>query len=326
MNWSSQEIDGRALSGETMSALVCPSCRTSLLSAGEGLACQKAECGKLYPVVGGIPILIDEANSVFEISDFLSERDTYFLTDSPIKRVLRRLVPEISKNLKARKNYAMFAHMVSQSHPSPRVLILGGSDLGEGIEMLLRHPEIELIESDVAFGPRVKIILDGHGIPFQDGLFDGVIAQAVLEHVVDPYKVVEEIYRVMKVGGVVYAETPFMQQVHGGRYDFTRFTHLGHRRLFRRFAETSSGAVNGTGMAMAWSYKYFMRSLTNNPMIQRCLVAFAAFTSFFMKYLDHLTIDRPASLDGASGLYFLGRKSLDILTDRDLIRQYRGSL
>ncbi len=84
-----------------------------------------------------------------------------------------------------------------------------------------------------------------------DESFDGVICQAVLEHVLDPYRCVEEIHRVLRPNGLVYAETPFMQQVHGGTHDFTRFTHLGHRRLFRKFAEVDSGVVCGPGMALA---------------------------------------------------------------------------
>ncbi|CAH2407660.1 hypothetical protein MES5069_620012 [Mesorhizobium escarrei] len=34
-----------------------------------------------------------------------------------------------------------------------------------------------------------------------------------------------------------------MQQVHEGAYDFTRFTELGHRWLFRRFETISRGAL-----------------------------------------------------------------------------------
>ncbi len=46
----------------------------------------------------------------------------------------------------------------------------------------------------------------------------------------------KEIHRVLKDDGIVYADTPFMQQVHEGAYDFTRFTLSGHRWLFKNFA------------------------------------------------------------------------------------------
>ena len=43
--------------------------------------------------------------------------------------------------------------------------------------------------------------------------------------------------------GVVYAETPFLQAVHEGPWDFTRFTESGHRWLFRAFERLDSGVV-----------------------------------------------------------------------------------
>jgi ubiquinone/menaquinone biosynthesis C-methylase UbiE len=49
------------------------------------------------------------------------------------------------------------------------------------------------------------MIFDAHDIPIEDGSFDGVIILAVLEHVADPYRYSEEIYRVLKDQGVVYA-------------------------------------------------------------------------------------------------------------------------
>ena len=64
-------------------------------------------------------------------------------------------------------------------------------------------------------------------MPFKE--IDLVIIQAVLEHVMYPNKVVSEIYRVLKNDGLIYSETPFMQQVHEGPYDFSRFTESGHR-------------------------------------------------------------------------------------------------
>ena len=63
---------------------------------------------------------------------------------------------------------------------------------------------------------------------------------------VEPEKVVAEIYRVLKENGIVYAETPFMQQVHEGAYDFTRYTVLGHRYLFRQFHALSIGGNKGS--------------------------------------------------------------------------------
>ena len=168
------------------------------------------------------------------------------------------------------------------------------------------------------------IICDAHDIPFEAELFDCVIVQAVLEHVLEPQRCVNEIYRVLKPSGTIYAETPFMQQVHMKQYDFTRFTHLGHRRLFRNFKEITSGPCCGPGMALAESYTYFLRSFATSWLISRLLTKFAHITSFFLKYLDYYLIDKPGSYDAASGYFFLGKKNDTVLPDRELIRQFKG--
>jgi hypothetical protein len=135
---------------------------------------------------------------------------------------------------------------------------------------------------------------------------------------------VEEIHRVLKKQGLVYAETPFMQQVHMGRYDFTRFTYLGHRRLFREFEEIDSGATAGPGTVLAWSYKYFLLSFASSKALTRLIMIFAHLTSFYLKYFDYYLIHKAGTLDAASGFYFMGRKGGQALSDRDLIKLYRG--
>ena len=162
------------------------------------------------------------------------------------------------------------------------------------------NKSIELIETDVPFGPHTQIICDAHDIPFENESFDGVIAQSVLEHVVDPYRCVKEIYRVLKKDSIVYAETAFMQPVHGGVYDFTHFTFLGHRHLFRNFKEIDSGAVQGSGTALARLYQNFLLSFTQNQFRRTLIYAYARTTSFWLKYFDCPIISKPSTLDAAS--------------------------
>ena len=308
--------------------LCCPKCRGNLeFISSEQYQCNQLECNLLFPVKNGIPILIDDDASIFSIDDFLRDHNTYFdlAPKNPVKQFIKQLIPDTSRNIKTVNNYQNFVKLLLTQSNSPKVLVLGGSILGKGMKVVLEYPEIVLVESDISFGPRTDVILDAHSIPFKDDSFDGVIVQAVLEHVVEPQKCVEEIHRVLKKDGLVYAETPFMQQVHGGCYDFTRFTHLGHRRLFRKFEEIESGAVCGPGMALAWSYSYFLLSFTKSKFLRILLRIFARFTSFYLTYFDELLIDKAGTLDAASGYYFLGRKSDSILSDRELIKLYKGA-
>ena len=92
------------------------------------------------------------------------------------------------------------------------VLLIGSGSIGSGLKNLYNDDSIKLIAFDIYPNNKIQFIADGHNIPLKDCSVDGVIIQAVLEHVLDPKIVVEEIYRVLKKDGVVYAETPFLQE------------------------------------------------------------------------------------------------------------------
>ncbi|HRH41704.1 MAG TPA: methyltransferase domain-containing protein [Pyrinomonadaceae bacterium] len=301
--------------------VACPSCQGDLETSPE-IRCKN--CNLNFPIVEDIPVFINEKNSLFRITDFEQKHDTTYKTQSNWKKKLKKIIPSISLNLKAPENFRKFATRLRQENTNPRLLVIGGGVIGEGFAVEDFADQITLIETDVAFGERTNLICDAHDLPFKNGTFDGVIAQAVLEHVLDPTRCVSEIERVLKKDGMVYAETPFMQQVHAGRFDFTRFTHLGHRRLFRAFEELESGVACGAGTALAWSYSYFLQSFFNNRTMQQIAFAFGSLTGFWLKYFDYFLLEKSGSFDSASGYYFWGKKTDKILDDKKLIADYKG--
>lgn len=309
---------------ETFDILVCPRCKGPLTRAS-ALKCEN--CGIEYPILDGIPVLIDDTRSLFSVADFVENRKTTYGSPSRgWKKLVLRLIPSINLNLGSDANFKTFFNKVLEQNRQPRVLVIGGAIEGAGLNTTSLDGAVELVETDVAFGDRTGLICDAHDLPFGDGSFDGVIAQAVLEHVVDPFRCVSEIERVLAPEGVVYAETPFMQQVHMGRFDFLRFSHLGHRKLFQSFSEIASGPIGGPGMALAWSYAFLLRSFFRNHTLQKAGFAFGSLTGFWLKYLDPFLIDKPGTIDAASAFYFMGRKTGEVLDDRQLIAGYRGAL
>lgn len=236
---------------------------------------------------------------------------------------VKKIIPPLGYNHGMKERYTRFLNQLKSKTPEPKILILGGSIETPGANILASDPQTTVVETDVSHGPRTQAIVDGHAIPYQSGVFDGVVAHAVLEHVVDARQVVREIHRVLKPEGLVYADTPFMQHVHGGAYDFVRFSHSGHRRLFRSFEEIESGASAGAGTVMLWSYEYLFLSLLGYHKIAKLLIkAFCRYTGFWMPWLDRLILSRRKNLDAASGNYFIGSRSEHILDDRDLIPYY----
>ncbi|NCC61139.1 MAG: methyltransferase domain-containing protein [Verrucomicrobiae bacterium] len=306
---------------ELEEGVVCPRCHSLLdMTSTTVWHCTGSDCRQSYPLVDGIPILINEENSVFRIEDLRAHKETYFSKCKTKTRYLPRpTLPEVKVS---RRNFIYFQDLLLNSCEAPRVLVLGASIIGAGLDAILFSKKIRYVETDISFGPRTRMIADAHSIPFIDASFDGVIAQAVLEHVADPYQCVNEIYRVLKSQGKIYADTPFLQQVHGGAYDFTRFTYRGHRRLFRHFKELKSGASLGPGAALAWAWQHFMDNLTHVPPFRKILNAIAKSTSFWIKYLDPYLLTRPGSYDAASSFYFIGEKSDTVLSDYDLVHHY----
>ena len=315
---------------ETVQALLrCPVCYAKARNSDGEFVCSNPECDVHFPVVDGIPILLNERRQAYLQLTILSRAagaSSGMHGIGKLKKIARRFAPSLTLNSKGRENYDRLVGLLLKQSAFPRVLVIGGILFGEGIESLASNPSIDLVETDVSFGPQTNLICDAHDIPFEDETFDGVIVQAVLEHVVDPHRCVQEIHRVLKEQGVVYAETPFMQQVHARQYDFTRFTHLGHRRLFRRFEEIASGAVCGPGMALAWSYQYFLLSFTTSATLRKMITIIRVYvTAFYLKYFDYYLIERCGTLDAASGYFFMGRKTEKVLSDKELIKLYRGA-
>jgi SAM-dependent methyltransferase len=300
----------------------CPECLAAVKLSNERVICINSECSKEYPIVNDIPVLINQKNSVFSFDDFKVDKATFFKKRGNFIEWLNKNSPSISHNIAAKRNYTRLSELALKENSSARILVIGGSIAGQGFEVLSNNPAFELVETDVSFGPRVGMICDAHDLPFVDCSFDIVIAQAVLEHVVDPIRCVGEIHRVLKSDGLVYAETPFMQQVHGGSYDFMRFTYRGHRRLFRQFHEVDAGISGGPGMALAWSWQYFLRSFARTKRGQMFLASLGRLSSFYLKYFDYLFKNTVAVHDAASGFYFIGKKSIAILNDKDLVGSY----
>lgn len=202
---------------------------------------------------------------------------------------------------------------------NPIILIVGGGMIGNGCEFLYNDTNIRQIAFDIYPTKNIQFIADAHKIPLIDASVDGVIVQAVLEHVLRPDDVVKEIYRVLKPSGSVYAETPFMQMVHEGAYDFTRFTELGHRWLFKGFSEVSRGVIGGPGLSLYWSIRYFFKSFVRNKWASEILSI-----PFILLALLDVFISEQRKVEAATGVYFLGTKAQEKIPVNQIIGLYRG--
>ena len=77
------------------------------------------------------------------------------------------------------------------------------------------------------------VIGSAHALPFRDATFDLVVSKDSLEHFLDPWTAVREVYRILKPKGLFIVWVPFMHPFHGD--DTYRYTPLGLRNLFKDF-------------------------------------------------------------------------------------------
>lgn len=259
--------------------------------------------GSDFPVVHGQPVLIDFGSSVVRRADVtgiglkpLVERGR----SSKLRRFAKSLFISTAKSA---ENFGRFASHAKLASPKPLIVVVGGGSLGEGAAVLYEDPVLRVLGFDIYPSAHTCFVADAHAIPLASGCADGVVVQAVLEHVVDPFKVVAEIKRILKPSGLVYAETPFLQHVHEGAYDFWRFTESGHRLLFRDFEPLSRGSLGGAGLSAYWSLRALMRDLARSRRLG---------TLLSLPFLTLLLLDRIMAeahrVDSANGVYFLGRR------------------
>lgn len=303
--------------------LKCP-CqqRSDLEQTGDGYVCTKTGCHHADPqeafaFVAGVPVLISEALcdtvcTAGSTASYLPRDPSAF---SKVKRAL------LGPSKVTQENCETFVARLLSMNEKPKVLVIGAGEKGSATEALWENDKIEIHGVDIYASPTVAAVCDAHYLPLESGSYDGVWIQAVLEHVVDPPVVVSEIHRVLKDKGVIYAETPFMQQVHEGAYDFTRYTVLGHRFLFRNFTLMGMGGLKGTDVALSWALRYFVWGVTRN----RKLGGLTAFVSGVLLRPFGMIASKESLYDGPSGVFFMGEKSDKVeVTHKELIGQYKG--
>ena len=281
----------------------CPQCKSQsleLIADLNKLVC--FNCNANYPITNNRPVLLRHDNPLFQPNDYLNASP---LIAPPSK--LLKLLPTPSVNLASARVIQRLKALLLKDRAST-VLVVGGGCQRSWLDQWLTIGEgttkLNVIYSDIDIGADVDLFCDGHDLPFVTNSMDAVITTAVLEHVLYPERVVAEIRRVLKQDGLLYSELPFLQQVHEGAYDFTRYTLSGHRRLFNGFTEIESGMVAGPATAFVWSIENLALAFVRRSILRRITKVGIRLVFSWIKWLDYLVVNRPEAMDGASCTYF----------------------
>ena len=117
-------------------------------------------------------------------------------------------------------------------------------DIGSGGSSYAHYfPNRVMVDIDPARKP--DIVADAADMPFKEGEFTVVLSTEMLEHVLDPIRVVAELHRVLAPGGTLILTTRFVYPLHDAPHDYWRYTRPNLERLFSDFAEVTITAETG---------------------------------------------------------------------------------
>jgi SAM-dependent methyltransferase len=204
----------------------CPVCRGRLDGDVDSLRC--SGCGAAYPVEDGIPRMLDDrlpgiAAKRGEIAGWvaMAKEQGWYEPDDEVDALLPYLCRDLGWDDKTwRANEHSFSLLLERYvRPGLRVLEVGAAKgwaaqhlVPRGVEYvgtdILADPNIGIGRGafyEARVGPFARVQADGEHLPFADGAFDLVYCVAALHHALDLGRMVSELSRVTRRGGIVAA-------------------------------------------------------------------------------------------------------------------------
>ncbi len=280
--------------------LICPFCKeqNSLVFYSDKIICKT--CRNQYEIKKGIPIfLTNESENLLSSSSISSKKIGKF--KQWLSKILKKLY--LPRSYSPNKFYHRINNFLNFFKSNAIICNLGSGDINFGDNVI----NLDLFLSD-----NVDILVDIHNIPFAKESLDGIICIAVLEHVWNPFKVVEEIKRTLKKGGGIYIEIPFLQPYHPGtgtNMDYQRFTEQGFLKLFSEFKVIDFGVSGGPGVALSHFLPHYLSELLNfwhgHEAPREIIYIITGWILLPLKYLDPI-LEKRKSI--ASAFYFIGEK------------------
>lgn len=166
-----------------------------------------------------------------------------------------------------------------------------------------RHFGTATLNLDLLAGEEIDIQGDSLNLPIKDEILETVVCTGVLEHVPDSNRAISEIFRVLKNGGRVYIEIPFMQTVHASPEDYFRWTPDGLKQLMCAFDVVDFKVLAGPGTALAWVFQETMALLFSfrREIFYKAGLRLFGWMSVPISWLDRFLEKNPQAWRAASG-------------------------
>lgn len=251
------------LEPETREILACPICHGALTEANsdelsegakeregevddleERLVCEP--CERWFPLSNGLPFLLPEHEDNLE-GEKLNTRHQNLPGIAPKKvQRFKWYYNHPSKRGGIEESKGGVWEDFGYRDMGGVVLDIGAGDRNalDTLGKVDRYVTMDVIPRD-----QPTVVADAHRLPFKDGSFDSVVARALIEHVEEPERVIAEVARVLKPGGVLKFSAPFMYPIHDA-VDYHRFTiyaikAMAERHGFEVMKLTSTGGYFG---------------------------------------------------------------------------------
>ncbi len=154
-------------------------------------------------------------------------------------RVAEKIIPNFIKMRVDAEKYSIikFMKFVSKEvKKSDKVLDAGAGSCP--YKKYVSHANYESTDFEDIFKKKSKklhnFLCSLEDIPKPNNSYDVVVNTQVLQHVEEPQKVINELYRILKPGGKLFLTAPQGWGIHAAPYHFFNFTNFGLKSLFEK--------------------------------------------------------------------------------------------
>jgi len=194
---------------------------------------------------------------------------------------------------------------------APLIYDIGSKNARAGYAFGKPPEDAKIVCVDIQDGAGVDLVADAHDLHMvENNSVDLIISVSMLEHVRYPHKVVKEMHRILKPGGIIYINVPFTFPFHADPNDFYRFSYKGIDILCEDFEKLDSGFNRGPASTMHHLLVHFFAMLFsfNKDTLYSINIILFKWLLFWVKYLDKFMGHYKMAYVIHSGAYFLGKK------------------
>ena len=160
---------------------------------------------------------------------------------------------------------------------------------------------------------KADIVADlNESLPFESEVADTVVSFSVMEHLREPQIFLNEAYRILKRGGGMVLQVPFMWSVHEAPYDYYRYTQYGLHYMFEKAGFPDITVYPQTGFWVMWTLKFNYQTarLIRGPWPLRKLIALFMRGVWAIDQRIAPLLDKYWKSEGETAGYFVVAKKL----------------